>query len=217
MIIRKRLFSNQINWAAKSLLVLICVLLGACGGSQNVINTAPPVEDYVAPEYKIGVGDSLAVNVWKNLEVSGPALVRPDGRISIALIGDVIAVGQTTAQLSKKIADKLTAYIRLPQVSVVVTQPANADFNSLVRITGSVAAPTAVPYQIGMTVMDLVLAGGGTTEFAKANKSLLYRKDSEGDTKVYALRLGDIFRKGDLKTNYELRPSDVIVVPERAF
>lgn len=198
-------------------LTMLYGLLSACAGAPDVIRTPPPEEAYVAPEYQIGAGDQLQVNVWKNEEVSGPALVRPDGRISIPLIGDVSAIGKTTTELSELISEELNSYIRLPQVSVVVTQPASADFQTLVRITGAVRAPTAIPYRIGMTVMDVVLAAGGTTEFARGNKALLYRKASDGGTSVYGLKLGDIFRKGDLQTNYELRPSDVIVVPEQAF
>jgi len=144
-------------------------------------------------------------------------LVRPDGRISIALIGDVLAVGLTTTELTSNIAEKLGSYIRSPQVSVEVTQPASADYQMLVRITGAVANPTAVPFRFGMTVMDLVMAAGGASEFGRGNKSLLYRKTQDDAVDVYRLKIDDIFQKGDLSTNYELRPADVIVVPERLF
>lgn len=197
---------------------LFCLsLVTACSTSRAVVTTAPPVEEYQVPEYRIGTGDQLQINVWKNLDVSGPALVRPDGRISIALIGDVSAIGRTTTELSELVSKRLAAFIRLPQVSVEVTQPANSDYQTVVRITGAVGAPTAIPYRIGMTVMDLALAAGGLTEFSSGNKSLLYRKNSDGTTTIYGLKIADIFRQGKLTTNYELRPSDVIVVPERRF
>lgn len=207
----------NIRLASLSCALLCLCWVTACVAPRDVVNTPPPAEEYKVPEYRIGTGDQLQINVWKNLDVSGPALVRPDGRISIALIGDVSAIGKTTTELSELVSERLGAFIRLPQVSVEVTQPANSDYQTVVRITGAVGAPTAIPYRIGMTVMDLALAAGGLTEFSSGNKSLLYRKNSDGTTTIYALKIADIFRQGKLTTNYELRPSDVIVVPERRF
>lgn len=193
------------------------LILTACGGAQNVINSAPPKEEYRVPQYRIGAGDTLQIDVWKNAELSGNALVRPDGMISIPLIGDIRAIEQTTDELATKITEKLTTFIRTPQVAVIVTNPASADFQRRVRVTGAVNNPTTVPYREGMTIMDLVLSAGGLNEFAAGNKAVLHRKNNEGETAAYAIRLQDIFSKGDLTTNYSLRPSDVITVPERRF
>ncbi len=198
-------------------LIVITAMLVGCGSTQSVVDQAPPVEEYKAPQYKIGAGDTLQINVWKNDELSGPALVRPDGMISIPLIGDIRAIEMTTDELASVIASKLTKYIRTPQVAVIVENPASADFQRRVRVTGAVNSPSTLPYRDGMTVMDLVLSAGGLNEFAAGNRAVLHRKNSEGQTVSYALKLNDIFSRGDLRTNYPLRPSDVITVPERRF
>ena len=159
----------------------------------------------------------MQINVWKNAELSGPALVRPDGMISIPLIGDVQAASKTTDELAGLVTEKLATFIRSPQVAVIVNTPASADFQRRVRVTGAVNSPTTIPYRNGMTVMDLVLSGGGLNDFASGNKAVLHRKSNDGQRVAYAIKLKDIFSKGDLNTNYELQPSDVITVPERRF
>lgn len=193
-----------------------CVLL-ACGSSQVVLDEVPPSEAYQIPEYKIGAGDQLAINVWKNEELSVKALVRPDGMISLPLVGDIDAAENTAEELAAKISEKLTAFLRTPQVAVIVDNPSSADFQRRVRIAGAVNNPTTMAFRDGMTVIDLVLAAGGLNEFASSNKSVLHRKNAAGELVAYRLRLKDVFSKGDMSTNYALRPSDVISVPERAF
>lgn len=196
---------------------LLTSLLSGCGGSQQVVNDAPPQEEYIVPQYQIGAGDTLQINVWKNEDLSGPSLVRPDGMISLPLIGDIRATSKTTDELAALITEKLTNFVRTPQVAVIVTNPASADFQRRVRVTGAVNNPTTIPYRDGMTVMDIVLAAGGMNEFASGNKAVLHRRNSAGEIVPYAIRLKDIFSRGDMSTNYKLRASDVITVPERRF
>jgi polysaccharide export outer membrane protein len=106
--------------------------------------------------------------------------------------------------------------VRNPEVTVIVTNPASADFLRRVRVTGAVRTPISATYRQGMTVLDLVLQAGGLTEFAAPGNSRLYRT-VDGRTKVYPIDLKGILEKGDLSTNYDLYPSDVVTVPERSF
>lgn len=195
--------------------MMVGALIGACSGNKTV---APPVSDgaSVLEEYRIGVGDALDINVWRNPELSVSVPVRPDGKISMPLIGDIAAANLTTTELSDNIVKGLTNYVRSPQVTVIVTNPSSSDFQRRVRITGAVNNPQSIPYREGMTVLDLVLLAGGTNEFASGNGAKLYRK-VKGTVKVYPVRLNDLVNKGDVSTNYPLQPSDIVTVPERSF
>ena len=119
-------------------------------------------------------------------------------------------------ELARDISNQLTEYIRSPQVTVIVTNPSSTDYQQTVRVTGAVGAPSSMPYRKGMTVLDVVLAVGGPTDFASPNKAKLYRIQG-GGLKTYPIYLNDILKKGHLETNYTLVPGDIITVPERAF
>ncbi|NPU92012.1 MAG: sugar ABC transporter substrate-binding protein [Gammaproteobacteria bacterium] len=191
-------------------------LLAGCATSDK--GPAAPTESLQLDKeiYKIGVGDSLSVSVWKNPELSVTVPVRPDGMISVPLVGDVSAAGKEPAGLAHDITVKLENYVRNPQVTVVVTNASSSEFLHRVRVTGAVQNPSSVPYQKGMTIMDLVLVSGGLTEFADANSAKLYRVTPEG-TKVYPVRLKDILDEGDIKTNYPVLPGDIVTIPEKMF
>jgi len=201
----------------KRLVILVAAgLLFACSTTPKIVDKpVAPMADEL-PAYKIGVGDTLQINVWKNNELSISVPVRPDGKISMPLVGDVHAAGETTTGLSSNISTALSAYIRSPQVTVIVLDSGSADFQRRIRITGAVRSPLSVPFRRGMTVLDLVLQAGGATEFASLNKAKLYRKVDD-QVKVYPVYLGDILNKGKLDTNYELISSDIVTVPERVF
>jgi polysaccharide biosynthesis/export protein len=191
-------------------------LLGGCAtpvtpGQAPKLTEAPAVTSY-----RIGVDDEVKVSVWQNpgLDVSVP--VRPDGKISVPLVGDVDAGGRTPEEVAGEIQDKLKTYIRDPQVTVILTQLRSHEYLSRVRVTGAVRQPISVPYRQGMTVLDAVLAAGGTTEFAAADRSELYRKDGNS-SHAYPIRLDRVMKDGDLTTNYPVQPGDVITVPERAL
>jgi polysaccharide biosynthesis/export protein len=195
----------------------VALLVGLSGCAAQGSREAPPVAE-AAPvgDYKIGVGDALQVNVWKNPELSMGVVVRPDGKISLPLIGDVAAAGQTSVGLANQLNTSLNSYVRSPQVTVIVTNPSSSDFQRRVRVTGAVASPQSMPYREGMTVLDLVLLAGGTNEFASGNSAKLYRVVN-GQTKVFNIRLEDLLEDGQIETNYPLQPSDIVTVPERAF
>jgi polysaccharide export outer membrane protein len=201
----------------KNVKLIFSMLFIVSGCSSNKAVQAPAMADAaVLAEYKIGVGDALSVNVWRNPELSINVPVRPDGKISMPLIGDIMASDLTTEQLSKNITTSLTTYIRSPQVTVIVVNPSSSDFQRRVRITGAVTNPQSIPYREGMTVLDLVLLAGGPNQFASANKAKLYRKVND-ELKVYPIKLDDLINDGDVRTNYSLQPSDIVTVPERSF
>ncbi len=205
------------NAFGRSLICVAFLLLAACatgprpGDAPTVNPQAQAVE-----AYRIGVDDSVRVAVWQNPDLNVTVPVRPDGKISVPLVGDVEAGGKTPEEVSAEIKTKLEAYVRNPQVTVIVDQLRSHEYLSRVRVTGAVRTPISVPYRQGMTVLDAVLAAGGTNEFAASDRTELYRKDG-ASTKAYSVRLDRILQKGELGTNYEVQPGDVITVPERSF
>lgn len=201
----------------KYLLIALSLLLVGCVAEQ-LEDGVPPVPNEFALDnnYRIGVGDQLSIQVWRNPELSTEVPVRPDGKVSSPLVGDIIAAGLSTQELSKAITEKLSGYVRNPEVTVIVTNPASADFMRRVRVTGAVRNPISIGYRQGMTVLDLVLEAGGLTEFASPGGARLYR-NVDGATKVYPVDLDGILKRGDLRTNYPLYPTDVVSVPERSF
>jgi polysaccharide export outer membrane protein len=166
-------------------------------------------------EYIIGPGDTIQVFVWRSPELSVTVPVRPDGKISTPLVEDVVAVGKTPAQLAREMESVLSAYIRTPQVNIIVTNALSAF--SHITVIGQVAKPQTVAYKEGMTVMDVLLAVGGLTDFAAGNRAKLIRKDPNGKEIEIKLHLQDLLRKGRMKENLGVRPGDVLVVPETLF
>lgn len=205
------------NVIAKCLICLPLILLAACSSVPIESGPPPAVKEFtIDNNYQIGVGDELSVQVWRNEELSVKVPVRPDGKISTPLVGDIVAAGLTTQELAQQITGKLSNYVRNPEVTVIVNNPASADFLRRVRVTGSVRNPTSITYRQGITVLDLVLQAGGLTDFASPANARLYRT-VDGKTKIYKVNLDAILQRGDLSTNYTLYPSDVVTVPERSF
>jgi len=167
-------------------------------------------------EYKIGVDDRVQVSVWRNPELSVTVPVRPDGMISVPLIGDVQAGGLTASEVADLIKKKLSSYIREPSVAVILTELRSHEYLSRVRVTGAVRTPRSIPHRQGMTVLDVVLEAGGANEFAAPNRTKLYRKQKD-KTEIFDVDLGDILNKGRLETNFLLYPGDVVTIPERMF
>jgi polysaccharide export outer membrane protein len=201
------------------LLVLSALLiLAGCAGA-TMPSQAPTVnaDAMAVTAYHIGVDDQLQISVWHNPDLSVSVPVRPDGKITVPLIGDVQAGGQTPAAVAATIQDQLKAYVRDPQVAVILTQLRSHEYLSRVRVTGAVRTPVSLPYRQGMTVLDVVLAAGGITEFASPDHTELYRRAKGETTQSYAIRLGKILKQGEMATNYPVQPGDVVTVPQRAF
>lgn len=201
-----------------ALLLSAAVMVAGCASNraqefQEVAETKGATLD---SEYKIGVDDRLQVSVWRNTELSVTVPVRPDGMITVPLIGDVPAGGRTPPQVAEIIRQKLSAYIRDPSVAVIVADLRSHEFLTRVRVTGAVRNPRSMPFRQGMTVLDAVLEAGGVNDFAAPNRAKLYRKIKD-KTEVLGLDLGDILNKGRLDSNVLLMPGDIITVPERLF
>ncbi len=201
---------------------LLALLLAGCASGGRASSEAPPaaVTSVAVESYRIGVDDIVQVSVWRNPELGITVPVRPDGKISVPLVGDVDAGGKTPDEVGKDIQQKLAQYVRDPQVAVILTDLRSHEYLSRVRVTGAVRQPVSVPFRPGMTVLDAVLAAGGLTEFAAPDRSELFRKTglaADAGTTTHKVRLDRILNHGDLQTNYSVAPGDVITVPERTF
>jgi polysaccharide export outer membrane protein len=203
----------------------VAVFLASCMTSGDVqsteqlraspANVAASSSTAVSPDYLIGPLDQLEVFVWRAPELSTKVTVRPDGRISTPLVEDMVAAGKTPTKLAKDLEGSLGEYVKSPQVSVIVSN-FTSTFDQQVRVIGEAQKPIALPYQAGMTVLDVMVAVGGLTQFAAGNKSVLIRGTGE-DRQSYRLRLDDLLRKGRIGANVPVLPGDVILIPESIF
>jgi polysaccharide export outer membrane protein len=205
---------NGLQWvgiAGAALLVVGCESIPAPADIAGEDRTLSNVM-----EYRIGVDDRLQVTVWRNPELTVTVPVRPDGKITVPLIGDVGVGGHAPSEVAENIKKQLSAYLREPNVAVIVMDMRSGEYLTRVRVTGAVRAPRSVPHRQGMTVLDVVLDAGGLNDFASPNRTKVYRK-TKGKTEVFDIELGDILNKGRLETNLMLKPGDVVTVPERMF
>jgi len=199
--------------------LLLTITLVACSGTRGPLSEderPPESQAKTAPAFRLGTGDVISVSVWKNPDLSVRVPVRPDGYISVPLVGDVLAGGRTPDEIATDTEIKLAQYIRTPKVSVIIEQIPSAEYQNRVRVVGGVAQPMSISHRDGMTVIDLVLEAGGVNEFASPNSAKLYRTVDEV-ARTYDVYLSDILTEGLLDTNYRLVPGDVITIPERRF
>ena len=201
--------------------LLISALITGCASQspsspEKIQQALALAEPDIEEVYVIGATDGIRVSVWRNPDLSVAVPVRPDGKISVPLVGDVQASGRTPEQLADAIENELGSYIREPQVSIVITSMGSHEFTDRVRVTGAVGQPTSAPHRDGMTVLDMVLGAGGLSPFAAANNAMLYRP-LEDQVVAIPVRLKDILERGDISTNFQLRPGDILTVPERSF
>ena len=201
------------------LLPLAAVAAMAADPAPATPAAVPPADPAAAPvvaTYHIGVDDVVQVAVWRNPELGVTVPVRPDGMISVPLIGDVPAGGHTPPEVAKDIQDRLAAYVRDPQVAVILTELRSHEYLSRVRVTGAVRQPVSIPFRPGMTVLDAVLAAGGPNEFAATARAVLHHKTAAG-VQALPVKLDRILERGELDTNYPVAAGDIVTVPERTF
>lgn len=201
------------------IIILLSLALIGCGTGGGLLDEEyrpPEPETSESPEYRLGSGDIVSVSVWKNPDLSVRVPVRPDGYISVPLVGDVLAGKRTPSEIARDTETKLLQYIRTPKVSIIVEELNSDEFKNRVRVVGGVAEPKSISHREGMTVLDLVLEAGGVNEFASPEAAKLYRTVGS-DTKIYPVYLESILKDGVLDTNYNLFPGDVISIPERRF
>ena len=168
----------------------------------------------VADNYIIGPGDTIQVFVWRNPDLSVTVPVRPDGKISTPLAEDVVAIGKTPSQLAREMEKVLSEFVRTPQVNIIVSQAVSS--YSKVTVVGQVKNPQSLPYREGLKVMDVVLASGGLTDFAAPNRAKVVRKAGKAELNL-PVHLGDLMNKGAMKYNIDLKPGDVLIVPQSRF
>ena len=197
--------------------LLISILIVGCSGTylpnatvHNSLTTS--VNNY---QYLIGPNDSVTIFVWRNPELSGSFIVRPDGKISTSLVEDVPVSGKTPTQLAREMEAILSKYIRDPVVTVSVTNFIGP-YSEQIRVIGAATNPQAISYREYMTLLDLMIAVGGLTEFADGNGAKLVRV-LEGSQVTYDLRLDDLIRDGNIAANVDILPGDVVIIPEAWF
>ncbi len=198
-------------------LIVAALLFGvtACGG-LDTLPTAKSGKGQKLTDYRIGSDDRLQIFVWRNAELSTGVPVRPDGKITIPLIEDLPATGRTPTELARDIEKALSVYIQDPIVTVMVTGFVGP-FQDRVRVVGEAGQPQALPYRSTMTLLDVMIAVGGLTDFAAGNRATITRSTARGRKKQYRIRLDDLLRDGDMTANVPIMPGDVIVVPEAWF
>ena len=191
--------------------------LAACGGPSPVVELPPQDVSKPGPlyDYEIGPNDQLDIFVWRNPELSSRVLVRPDGRVSMPLIEDLVVTRKTPAALGREIEGILAKYIQDPVVTVLVTGFAGP-YTQQVRIIGEGSKPAILTYRENMTALDAIIAVGGLTQFAAGNRAVIVRYTDKGPINV-RLKLDDLLKDGDLTANQRLLPGDTIYVPQSFF
>jgi polysaccharide export outer membrane protein len=204
--------ANLMKHLATMLAAACALALGGCAthGSQQ------PIETQVTDtQYLIGPGDAVNIIVWRNPEVSMSVPVRPDGKITTPLVEDLPAAGKTSTALARDIEKALAKYIQQPVVTVVVTSFVG-NYDEQIRVIGQATKPQALPYRSKMSLMDVMIAVGGTTEFAAGNRAKLIR-NVDGKQQRFNVRLDDLVKDGDISANVPMRPGDILVIPESFF
>ncbi|HEX2829551.1 MAG TPA: XrtA/PEP-CTERM system exopolysaccharide export protein [Burkholderiales bacterium] len=194
------------------MLLLAAAVLGGC--AANKYPPAPASAGGSDYNYVIGPGDVVNIIVWRNPELSMSVPVRPDGKISAPLIEDIDVSGKSASTIARTMESALSKYIRDPVVTVVVTNFVGP-YSEQIRIIGEAAKPQVLPYRQKMTLLDVMIAVGGITDFADGNAASILRT-AEGN-KQYAVRIKDLLRRGDVSANVEMRPGDVVIIPQSWF
>jgi polysaccharide biosynthesis/export protein len=211
--LRVKLFCLRRAWA----LVGAVGALAVSGCANLMAPVAPPAPAQAATSdytYVIGAGDNLNIIVWRNPDLSMSVPVRPDGKMSAPLVEELPAQGKTPTELARDIEKRLATYVRDPVVTVLVSGFVGP-YSEQIRVVGEAARPQFLPFKQKMTLLDLMIAVGGLTDFADGNRALIQRT-SEGN-KQYSVRLKDLLKRGDLSANVEMRPGDILIIPQSLF
>lgn len=199
-----------------ALVVLLTVLTGAFVSGCSSWQYPPAPKRVASPEYNyiVGPGDVLNIIVWRNADLSMSVPVRPDGKITVPLVEDLPAMGKDSTKLARDIEKALSKFIRDPVVTVIVTGFVGP-YSEQIRVIGEATKPQVLPYRQKMSVLDVMIAVGGMTDFAAGNRASILRT-SEGN-KQYGVRLDDLVKRGDVSANIEMKPGDVLVIPQSWF
>ncbi|MBT1064825.1 polysaccharide export protein [Bowmanella sp. Y26] len=208
---------NAIRATQLALIISVSAWISACS-----VNTLPPATTHASLttstdnyNYLIGPGDNLQIFVWRNPEISGSFIVRPDGKITTSLVEDVEVSGKTPTALARDMEKVLSKYIRDPIVTVSVTG-FSSPFSEQVRVIGEATNPQAISYKENMTLLDLMIAVGGLTEFAAGDSAKLIRV-VDGKQMEYSVFLDSLVKSGEISENVDLLPGDILIIPEAWF
>ncbi|WP_286270956.1 XrtA/PEP-CTERM system exopolysaccharide export protein [Thalassotalea hakodatensis] len=202
----------------KAILVLSAMyILNGCSSTSLPPATLHQSEtsDVASYKYLIGSGDVLNIFVWRNPEVSGSFVVRPDGMITTSLVEDIPVSGKTPTELARSIEEILSTYLRDPVVTVTVNDFVGP-FSEQIRVIGEATQPQSINYKKNMTLLDVMIQVGGLTEFADGNDAKLVRVES-GQQKQYNIKIEDLIKNGEISANVDVLPGDIIVIPETWF
>jgi len=198
-----------------ALMTAAAAVLGLAGcASTSGLPPAPVTASASDYKYLVGPGDILNINVWRNPELSLTVPVRPDGKLSTPLVEELVAQGKTSSEIARELEKALGKFVRDPVVTVIVTNFVGP-YSEQIRVVGEAAKPQFLPYKQKMTLMDVMIAVGGLTEFADGNKATLVRA-VEGN-KRYSVRVRDLLKGGDISANVEMLPGDVLIIPQGWF
>ena len=209
---RKPLAGHGARFAAQAAVVLSAVAIMGC--ATNPYPPAPQIAaspDYL---YKIGPGDTVNISVWRNPEISASVPVRPDGKLTAPLIEDLPAMGKDPTTLARDVEKALSKYIRDPVVTVIVGGFVGP-YPEQIRALGEASKPQALSYRQGMTLLDLMIQVGGLTDFADGNNASIMRTSEGG--KQYSVRLKDLVKRGDISANVDVKPGDILLIPQSWF
>jgi len=195
--------------------------LPACSANDmETISVAEALKMPVAqqPEdYVIGAGDSLSIFVYRNPDLSEAGVsVRPDGRISVPLIEDILAAGKNPTALAREIEERLRKYVIEPNVTVIVRSFIGPP-DRQVRVIGEATDPIAIPFREHMTLLDVMIATKGLTKYAAGNRAVIVRGAGSPKPINIRVRLSDLIKDGDISQNLPMMPGDTLVIPQSWF
>ena len=193
------------------IVTLAAMLPGGCGSTYPRAPALAASSDY---RYVIGPGDTVSIVVFRSPELSMTVPVRPDGKIAAPLVEDLPAIGKDSTTLARDIEKALSKFIRDPVVTVVVTSFVGP-YSEQIRVVGEAAKPQVLSYKQKMTLLDVMIAVGGVTDFADGNAASILRT-AEGN-KQYSVRIKDLLKRGDVSANVEMKPGDVVIIPQSWF
>ena len=209
------ILGNQLKHGSR---LRVCVLgmLAAFFIAGCATSYPPAPREAATPDYNYIIGplDTVNIIVWRNPELSMSVAVRPDGKISTPLVEDMPAVGRNPSDLARDLEKTLSKTLRDPVVTVVVSGFQGVS-SEQIRVIGEATKPQAIPYRQDMTLLDVMIQVGGLTDFADGNAAVLVRGKDGG--KQYSIRLKDLLRRGDISANVDVRPGDIVIVPQGWF
>jgi len=198
--------------AAATAAIAGLALLAACTTPDY-----PPAPRLAAtPDYNYVIGplDTVNIIVWRNPELSMSVPVRPDGKVTFPLVEDLPALGKDPTTLARDVEKALSKFIRDPIVTIIVTNFVGP-YDQTIRVIGEAAKPQTLAYRQQMTLLDVMIAVGGLTDFADGNAASIFRTAEGG--KLYSVRLKDLVRRGDIDANVDVKPGDILIIPQSWF